>query len=366
MTSRALVVGGTGPTGPHIVQGLLDRGYETTIFHRGTHESEDVPDVEHIHGDPHFAETISEALRDRDFELVVGLYGRLRFLAEVIAGRCERFISVGGAPGVRGQMEPGKVTPFGLKGVLSEDDPTVGDEGESRAGYKIALTERIILDLHGRGRFAATHLRYPQIYGPRQITPREWSVVKRVRDGRATMIVPDNGLVIRSRASARNAAHSVLLAVDHPERAAGEIFNCAEDDQFTVRQWNEMTARCAGGSLEMVSLPGEVAAPFHSIPRSRNHMLLDTHKIRERLGYRDVVSAEDGLQETVDWLLDHPVTTQSHPSFPDLFAYDAEDAVLRAYRDCVEQLQALSPARAPHVHSYAHPKTADDGDARGR
>ena len=35
---KALVVGGTGPTGPFIVNGLIERGYEVTIFHRGTHE----------------------------------------------------------------------------------------------------------------------------------------------------------------------------------------------------------------------------------------------------------------------------------------------------------------------------------------
>ena len=52
---RALVVGGTGPTGPFIVNGLRDRGYGVTIFHRGTHEIPEIPDeVEHIHGDPHF------------------------------------------------------------------------------------------------------------------------------------------------------------------------------------------------------------------------------------------------------------------------------------------------------------------------
>ena len=50
---RTLVVGGTGPTGPFIVNGLRERGREVTIFHRGTHEVPEIPDdVRHIHGDP--------------------------------------------------------------------------------------------------------------------------------------------------------------------------------------------------------------------------------------------------------------------------------------------------------------------------
>ena len=59
---KALIIGGTGPTGPYIVEGLLQRGYQVTILHRGTHEVDMPPEVEHIHGDPHFVETLEEAL----------------------------------------------------------------------------------------------------------------------------------------------------------------------------------------------------------------------------------------------------------------------------------------------------------------
>ncbi|MFH1486398.1 MAG: NAD-dependent epimerase/dehydratase family protein, partial [Chloroflexota bacterium] len=51
---KALVIGGTGPTGPYIVEGLLKRGYDVAILHRGTHEIPLPTEVEHIHNDPHF------------------------------------------------------------------------------------------------------------------------------------------------------------------------------------------------------------------------------------------------------------------------------------------------------------------------
>ena len=38
MSRRALVIGGTGPSGPHVVNGLVDRGFETAILHSGAHE----------------------------------------------------------------------------------------------------------------------------------------------------------------------------------------------------------------------------------------------------------------------------------------------------------------------------------------
>jgi len=37
---KALVIGGTGATGPFIIDGLLKRGYEVTVLHRGVHEAE--------------------------------------------------------------------------------------------------------------------------------------------------------------------------------------------------------------------------------------------------------------------------------------------------------------------------------------
>ena len=93
---RVLLIGGTGPTGPSVVEGLLTRGYDVSIFHRGIHEVSLPKDVEHIHGDPHFLETINQALGTRTFDLAVVMYGRVRFIAEAMRGRVPRMISVGG------------------------------------------------------------------------------------------------------------------------------------------------------------------------------------------------------------------------------------------------------------------------------
>ncbi|HEY8059842.1 MAG TPA: hypothetical protein VID94_13865, partial [Acidimicrobiales bacterium] len=51
MTPTALVIGGTGPTGPLIAAGLEARGYEVTLFHSGRHEVDEVAHLRHLHGD---------------------------------------------------------------------------------------------------------------------------------------------------------------------------------------------------------------------------------------------------------------------------------------------------------------------------
>ena len=82
----ALIVGGTGPSGPFLANGLRERGYKVAILHRGTHEIPEIgPDIEHIHADPHFRETLDAAIAGREFDVVIATYGRIRLVAEACA-----------------------------------------------------------------------------------------------------------------------------------------------------------------------------------------------------------------------------------------------------------------------------------------
>jgi nucleoside-diphosphate-sugar epimerase len=362
---KALVVGGTGPTGPHIVQGLVERGYDVAILHRGTHEVAELPPVEHIHGDPHFRETIAAALGDRRWDLVVAAYGRVRLLAEALAGRCDRFIGIGGVAAYRGSMDPAEKRPFGMTVLASEDEPLAGSAGgdadAARFAGLVRAAEARVFELHREGAFAATFFRYPSIYGPRQVAPSEWSVIKRVLDGRRRMILPDNGLVLFSRAAARNAAHAVLLAVDHPEAASGEVFNCADDEQFSLRQWMEAIVDIMGGEMEMFSLPQELATPAWPLVLRCSHVLVDTTKIRARLGYRDAVPAMEALRETVEWYRENPVRPEDYPWLRDKFDYDLEDGLMAAYSSAIAAVRTMAPAPPGFVHPYAHPQAPNEG-----
>ena len=79
---RVLVIGGTGPTGIPLVQGLVDRGHTVTILHRGTHERDETPAVvEHLHADPFDEDATRAILAGRTFDVTYVMYGRLRMLA---------------------------------------------------------------------------------------------------------------------------------------------------------------------------------------------------------------------------------------------------------------------------------------------
>ena len=372
-TGRALLVGGTGPTGPHIVEGLQQRGFEVTLLHRGTHELPEQAALEHIHADPHFAESVSEAVGDRHFDLVVATYGRLRHVAAAFAGRCEQFIAVSGAPVYQGYHVPESRNPIGIPVSATESDVGWTDGPEptddaSRFSQRILAAERSVFDLHDSGTFSASIFRYPSIYGPRQLYPREWSIVKRIRDGRSTILMPDNGLTISSRCAAVNAAGFLLAAVDRPDAAAGEVFNVGDVQQFSLRQWCQLISGFAGGSLEVVSLPFDLAGPgrgLFPVPHDE-HGLLSIHKARTVLGYVEMVSAGDALRDTTRWYLDNPPDERTTSRMTDKFDYAAEDALLAAYRHAAATMAEFQQVPETAPHPYAHPKTVGAVDHRGR
>jgi hypothetical protein len=115
MVDRALVIGGTGPTGPSLVQGLLDQGFAVTILHTGRHEVDSIPDtVEHLHTNPFRIDELAATVGDRTWDIVYAMYGRLRDIAPWFAGKTPKFVAVGGVPSYRGFVLPELLWPPGL------------------------------------------------------------------------------------------------------------------------------------------------------------------------------------------------------------------------------------------------------------
>lgn len=340
-----LIVGGTGPTGAIVAASLLEAGHDLAIFHRGTHEVPGLETAEHLHGDPFDAESIAATIGDRTFDVVVASYGRVRLLAEALAGRCERLISISGAPVYAGYLPgtgPHPATP------IPEDHPLLAGDGTGLPypAHRVRDTERALLDLHAAGAFAVTVLRYATLYGPRVPHPWEWSIVRRILDGRDFIVLPDGGLSIHARAATANAAHAVLGAVAAGDVAAGQIYNVADEVQYTLAQWVGAAAAALGADLEVVTMPGDVASPGWSLfpfgyRAISPHLVLDVSRSVADLGYHDVVAPLDALRATVGWCRDVPGEVRPDHLL-DRFDYAAEDALVAAYRTAMAGLADLT------------------------
>jgi len=364
VASRALVVGGTGPTGPYIVNGLRARGYATAILHRGTHEIDAIPaDVEHLHTDPYDGAAFAAAIAGRSFDVVVASYGRLREIARACVGHTERFIGIGGVPLYRGWMSFEDLEPRGLSVPVPEDAPKVESENELRKGFMILRTEQAVFAHHPR----ATMFRFPVVYGPRQPLPLEWCVVRRVLDGRRAIVLPDGGLTLSTTGYVENLAHAILLAIDRAEASAGQSYNCGDERTLTLRQRVESIARILGQSLEIVTVPAEVALPAWPMltHEASDHRLMDLAKLRGELGYRDVVPPHEGLRRTVDWLVANRPDRFVEQLLGDPFDYHAEDQLIAAAREGLERMRAVRYT-SPPSGGASYIAVADRGRPRSK
>ena len=92
MAIRTLVVGGTGPSGVHIVNFLLAAGHRVSVFNSGQHDDGVSFDseVERIYGDARDAASIHGAFASRKWDIAICTYGRLRVMANELEGKTGR------------------------------------------------------------------------------------------------------------------------------------------------------------------------------------------------------------------------------------------------------------------------------------
>ncbi len=335
---RVLVIGGTGPTGPFVVNGLLARDYEVTILHTGRHESHEIPaEVRHIHTDPFDADVTAEALADETFDVCIAMYGRLRTLAPMLVGRVGRLITIGGVGAVKGWVEPGDLFPIGMTVPAPVDAPLADEDEPIGKIRRIVATEEVVFEHHPD----AIHLRYPMLYGPRQLIPREWPIVRRALDKRRVLVVADGGLTLKSAAYVENAAHAVLCAIDRPDVGAGQIFNVTDDRALTIRQMAEVVAEELGHRFEFVSMPRELAIPARPVTmhHATEHRVVNTGPVGSVLGYRDIVEPEEGLRRTARWLAENPPSDRAARLLQDPFDYGAEDELVERWKRAIEAFE---------------------------
>ena len=132
-----------------------------------------------------------------------------------------------------------------------------------------------------------------------------------------------------SRSHVENVARAVTLAVTR-DKSAGRIYNVGEPNTPTI-------AQAVGGLAQVMRWKGKIRVlpndrcPEHlkSKGNFKQHIVYDTTRIREELGYRETVTREQALALTVAWEREHP----PDPLDEDQFDYAAEDAALQAWAE---------------------------------
>ena len=341
MAVRVLVVGGTGFIGSRVVERLTGADHEVALFHRGETEA-GVPDgVRHIYGDRANLASFRAEFEGFDPDVVLDMFPYLeedaREAMSVFGGVAERIVAISSGDVYRayGRLlgsEPGPPdpVPLGEDAPLRErlypyrgEEPRAPDDPMRWADdYEKILVERAVM---GDPQLRGTVLRLPMVYGPGDGQHRLFGYLKRMDDRRPAILLAEGTAGWRwTRGYVENVAAAVALAVAD-ERAAGRTYNVGEAEALTEAAFVAAIGEAAGWNGEVVTVP-EDRLPGHLAMEidTEQHLVTDTARIREELGYEEPVPRNEALRRTVAWERENPPEEID----PERFDYAAEDAAL--------------------------------------
>jgi len=346
---KVLVTGGAGFIGSYIVDELVRRGHDVTIFDSldpQVHPEGRTPeylnkDAEFVHGDIRDRDRLASVVRTSDvvfhqagavgvgqsqyeIERYVDVNVRgMAVLADVIANgphnvrklivaaskssygegkyRCDKCGVV--RPRIRtardvesGRWEPTCPRCGGEVRPLATDENALQISGSVYACTKKGQEDLALL-LGRTYSIPVVALRYFNVYGPRQSLSNPYSGVaaifmSRLKNGRQPMVYED-GFQTLDFVSVHDIVRANMLAMEHAGLTT-EVFNVGSGRPVTVKGLAETVAKMYGKEIKPV-----VTGKFRK--GDIRHCYSDNTRIARKLGYEPGVPFEQGLQELIEW-----------------------------------------------------------------
>ena len=346
---RMLIIGGSGFIGPHVVRALTGAGHEVFVFHRGTRRSNpadpagegaSAPQVVEIFGDRQRLSDHSVALRrlvpDVIIDLVLSSGRQARELMSAFRGTATRVVALSScdvyrACGITHRLEEGPLEPLpltessSLRSKLMTYPPAQLEMLRQVFGWLDEEYDKIPVEreILGDSELPGTVLRLPMVYGPGDPLHRFLPVVKRIEDGRRSILLSADMAGWRAtKGYVEDVGRAVALAAEAPA-AAGRIYNVGEADALTELEWARAIARAMHWGGDVIVRPDAGLPPFLRAPgNTAQHWVTDTSRIRRELGFSESVTREAAVARTVEWERRHPPAGFT----PHQFDYAAEDA----------------------------------------
>lgn len=330
---RALVIGGTRFIGPYVVRQLHEQGHQVTVFHRGRSQADLPESVAYIHGDRSHLSDFREEFRSLAPDVVIDMAPYFERHASMVMntfrGISKRVVAISSCDVYQAFARLNRmVDDPAQQGNITEDSPLRTNfypyrgMREGMDEYDKILVERTVM---GDAELPGTVLRLPMVYGPGDYQHRMYSYLKRMLDGRPAILLEAGLDDWRwTRGYVEDVAAAIVLAATD-ERAAGQIYNVGEPEALTMKEWIGEIARAVGWSGSVVTLPVEqLPAHLKLDINVDQHIVIDTAKIRQELGFKERVQLAEATRRTVRWEERNPMENIA----PEMFDYAVEDELL--------------------------------------
>ena len=342
---KALVTGGAGFIGSHIVDGLLERGYDVRIFdnlelptHAAGRPAHLRPRAEFMLGDMRDKDAVRKALQGVDVVLhqaaTGGFTARLAdYFAVNSLGTANMLeiirdenlpvqkIVVASSIAVYGEgryscATHGEVSPHTrsldqmsrrewetkcvdcgaeISPLLTNEETAV--EPSTAYGVSKYDQERLVLMLGQQTGIPVVALRYFVTYGPRQSPHNAYTGVCSIFSTRIMnnlpIIIYEDGKQTRDFIFVQDVARANLFVLENA-RADYQVFNVGTGQATTITALAELLQEC----LEKT---GTVEYPGRFRPGEVRHMVAEVSKLAQ-LGFQSEVTLREGLKQYVSWL----------------------------------------------------------------
>jgi nucleoside-diphosphate-sugar epimerase len=297
---KVLILGGTRFVGRHVAQLLVERGDEVTLLHRGVTGAA-IDGTTTLIGDRSVPEGLA-VLENRRFDAVLDMSAYFsawtQAAIEALAGRAAHYVFVSSGAVYRpvAELPWPESTPFG-------PNPIWGAYGREKVA-----SEQVLWDAHAAGRFVVTAFRFPFILGPGNFADRESFVIGRLLAGRP-ILLPADGSALNQFVYAADVARALVAALDRPETAGGEAYNCTHPSAITNRGWVELCAQVLAITPTIVPIDEQalgVAAETVDLtnlvfPYPAEHYVLDGAKLTRELGVAMTTGNRRMIEEYAAW-----------------------------------------------------------------
>jgi UDP-glucose 4-epimerase len=313
---HALITGGAGFIGSHLVEKLLAQGNRVTIIDNlstGRFEN-----VAHLAGNPHFRYAIEDirhaAVMDRlvsECDVIYHLAAAVGVFSIVHSPIDTLEINVGGTEIVLQTARryrkkvliasTSEVYGKGVKVPFSEDDDRIlGPTTKSRWSYAASkeLDEFLGLAYHKAGGLPVTIFRLFNTVGPRQVgsygmvVPRfvQWAI-----KGEPIQVYGD-GQQSRCFANVHDVV-TAIAALGQSDQVAGEVYNIGSGQEVTIEQLAQVVKARTGSVSEIVFIPYDKAyeVGFEDMRRR----VPDVRKIRAAVGWQPTTPLETTIDQIV-------------------------------------------------------------------